>query len=432
MNKHAIGVRAEQIFAELSDKNLSPQRVQQLSAELDQLETASRNYGKALNLAGAADPYPNGDPGDAAGWGLPKLKTFGAPNAPRVAPQSPLQLDAQQTHALWQAARNKTPYRVEIGSKGLEHGGFMGDVRMKTPLAESGLNNQLPAIQIPGQRGNYGLPYEPFRVMSALPTVAMTGPGAAYLQHTGNTHEASGVAEGATKPSLGPVVTETFIKPQKIAGTIEATLEILQDHEEFAAFLPTELARSMYNQESLYLLQAGLEGGPSGAAFTGLLATSGILTREVGSDTPLDALNKAFVDLRTGTVFCEPDLVIVHPETLGALRREKDSMGRYILAADRGPGEIDQSGEEERIWGVRTVQTTQMPAGQALVMSIQQGAAVGWIRMGMMVEFNPYGGTVDGTELWSTNTYSWRADTRISLSVPRPAANNLVTGLPTS
>ena len=119
--------------------------------------------------------------------------------------------------------------------------------------------------------------------------------------------------------------------------------------------------------------------------------------------------------------------MIVHPLTLGALRRSKDTQNRYLLDLSRGPAALE-SGEEDRIWGVRVCQTTQIAAGTAIVMSVAAGGAVGWIRMGLTVEFNPYG---DGTGTgWATNTYSWRAEERISLSVPRPAAINVVTGLP--
>jgi hypothetical protein len=60
-------------------------------------------------------------------------------------------------------------------------------------------------------------------------------------------------------------------------------------------------------------------------------------------------------------------------------------------ATDRGPAELDQTGGSANIWGVWTIQSTQMPAGQALVMSVQLGAALDWIRMGMTVQWNPYG-----------------------------------------
>ena len=372
VNKAADEARLGEISTELdrllSNPNMSDKMAQHMNKLCDEgeaLRIQLKNLRAARQWAGSADLVPYGDAADAAGApAFPRTKMLGTGSAPRVAPLSPLQLDDHQIDALWQAARNKTPFRCEIGHKGLEHGdGFMGGIRTKAALTESGLNTQLPAIQIPGPRGNYGLTYEPWRVLSALPTVAMTGPSAAYLRHTGNANEATGVAEAGVKPSLGPTVTENFIKPQKIAGTVEATLEILQDHEEFADFLPTELARSVYNAESLYLLQANYAGGPTSTAFTGLLAISGTLTRTVATDSPLDALSKAFVDLRTGSAFAEPDLIIVHPATLGALRRTKDLQNRYLLDIARGPAGLDQTAESENIWGVLVQQSTQCPAG---------------------------------------------------------------------
>jgi hypothetical protein len=53
--------------------------------------------------------------------------------------------------------------------------------------------------------------------------------------------------------------------------------------------------------------------------------------------------------------------------------------------------------------------------------------------MGLELMYNPYGGTTDaGVDLWRTNQYSWRAEERISLSVPRPAAICVVTNLSTT
>lgn len=230
MQSH-IAAQAQRIYEELQQANISSMRVKEMSAQLDALEVQSRNYSKALSHGGSADPYPSGDPADGSGFAFPRMKKLlGVGDAPRVAPPSPLQLDDQQIDALWQAARNKTPFRAEIGQKGLEHSGFMGTVRDKTSLAESNLGGQqLPPVQNPGPRGNYGLAYEPFRILSALPTVAMTGPQAGYLVHHGNTREAAAVAELGTKPDLGPLVTEAYIKPQKIAGLVSASLEILQD-----------------------------------------------------------------------------------------------------------------------------------------------------------------------------------------------------------
>ena len=260
----------------------------------------------------------------------------------------------------------------------------------------------------------------------------MTGPSAAYLQHTTNTNEATRVAEGAAKPSLGPTVTENFIKPLKLAATVEASLEILQDHEQFAQWLPTELQRSVINAESLYLFQANASGGPTASEFNGLLGVSGTLSQDATGLTFADALSLSYVKIRTGSAFAEPDLVITSPVTAAAALRSKSTTGAYIFDVVRGPGGLNQQNEFD-VFGVRTVTSTQVPDGVAIVMSIQGGAAVGWIRMGLELMYNPYGGTTDaGADLWRTNQYSWRAEERISLSVPRPAAICVVTNLPTS
>jgi hypothetical protein len=119
--------------------------LQRLLDEGEELLAQSRTYQKALSMSDYASPNESGDP--AGNYAFPRVKMLGTGGAPRVAPLSPLQLDDQQMNALWQAARNKTPFRVEIGSKGLEHGLQLRD--KAGPLAESGLAGQ----QLPPRRG---------------------------------------------------------------------------------------------------------------------------------------------------------------------------------------------------------------------------------------------------------------------------------------
>ena len=428
--------RMRDILKELESPGCSRSRVAELSAEIESIEVADKNYTAAKRLAGSADPYPSGDPAHPA-YGVPggygngvQWKSFGLPSgAPQVPPPS-LELSSEQVKSLFDAAKAGVPYKVQLGQKD-----FASELRDKTagaPLTESGLNNQLPAIQVPGPYGQYLKPFEPFRLLAHIPTVAMTGPSAAYLQHTSNTNHAARVAEGAAKPSLGPVVTETFIKPMKIAATVEATMEILQDHEAFASWLPVMLQQEVINEESLYLFQANASGGPTAAEFDGLLAVSGTLSQDATGLAPADALSLAYTKIRTGSTFSEADLVVMSPTTASAILRSKSTTGAYIFDVVRGPGGLNQQNEFD-VFGVRTVTSTQVPDGTAIVMSIQGGAAVGWIRMGLELSYNPFGGTTDaGDDLWRTNQYSWRAEERISLSVPRPAAICVVTNLPTS
>jgi hypothetical protein len=57
---------------------------------------------------------------------------------------------------------------------------------------------------------------------------------------------------------------------------------------------------------------------------------------------------------------------------MGALRRYKDLNTRYQLELLQGARSINQTSEQETLWGVPCVQTTQQAAGR--------GSAVGAIR----------------------------------------------------
>jgi HK97 family phage major capsid protein len=371
-----------------------------------------------------------------AEFGVPTLRNK-AVGPVRSSPPTPLSLTGEQLKALYRAAEMRSPLSLEIKTKAY------------APVLESGLTGglgQLPPIIVPNRF--MSLPYEPSRISQYLPSAAMNGPSVAWLTHAGNATEATAVAEFGSKPDIGPAIQENVVKPTKIAGLVSVSLEAWQDYGDFGSWLPTELSRSLINTESNYLLNAGVSGGPTGATFNGLLATSGTLTRAVGTDTALDALNKSFVDLRVGPAFCEPDLVIVHPATIAALRREKDAQGRYILGLLAGPRELTADGAPpaaaapdanlggvipqgtstvvQDIWGVPIVESTQCPAGTAVVMSVRAGAAIFYVRLGMLLQFNPFGDAE-----WQQNIFSWRVEERVALAAPRPTAINILTGLPT-
>jgi HK97 family phage major capsid protein len=439
---HPAQIRLEELANEVARKQLAgtvtKQFMDRVEAETKELGVELATYEEALKYSGGASPRADGSvPAGHGDYGAPgygtgvQWKSFGLPSGVSQVPPTSLQPSAEQAKSLFDAARAGTPYKVQLG---LGQKDFASSLRQKAagaPLLESGLGGgQLPAIQVPGDRGAYGQPYEPFRLLSNIPTVGMTGPSAAYLQHTGNTNEAARVAEGGAKPSLGPTVVEQFVKPMKLAATIEASLEILQDHEQFAAWLPVELQHSVVNKESLYLLQANAPGGPTAPEFNGLLGTAGTLSQDGTGLTFADALSHAYVKIRTGSAYAEPDLVITSVATAAAALRTKSTTGAYIFDIVRGPGSLNQQNEFD-VFGVRTVVSSQCPDGTAIVMSVQGGAAVGWIRSALEIAFNPFGGTTDaGVDLWRTNQYSWRCEERISLSVPRPAAICVVDNLP--
>jgi hypothetical protein len=220
MNYHAAEARLKELTNEVArktlDGSLTNSFMDAVEAETEKLEIQMRNYKSALKYASAASPSEHGladaNPGDFDDVGI-SFKGFGPGMENRIRPTSIYEMDQTQIAALKQAAQQGTPFKVQIGSKGIEHG-FMGGVRSKAAVTEGGLTpNLLPPIQQYGPRGYWGLPYELTRVANFLPNVAMDGPGVAYFQHTANAAEAAYVAEGASKPDISPTVKEQYVRP---------------------------------------------------------------------------------------------------------------------------------------------------------------------------------------------------------------------------
>jgi hypothetical protein len=215
VDKEAAAARVEEICDELRSPNVSEARVKQLGTELDRIETAYRTKQAANRMASYASPAEWGRDGCNPGDTDNELafKGFAPGMENRIRPTSMYGIDKSQIGALKQAGLQGTPFRVSVGSKGLEHGYMGGQFRDKAAVTEGGLNNALPPIQQYGPLGFWGKPYELTRVANFLPNVAMDGPGIAYFQHTTNSVEAGYVAEAGLKPDITPTITETYVKP---------------------------------------------------------------------------------------------------------------------------------------------------------------------------------------------------------------------------
>ena len=447
MNKLAVKNRLREIAEEVQQKTIDFEAGHADRGQYHRFVARAHEEHKELTASlkayDQAAAYSGGTELDATiTQGPPGVADFG-----RIMAPSPMDLTPQQLSGLMHAAQHKTPYSVEIQPKS-----FRAGVQTKAAVTESGIGGSFGG-QLPPVQSLYavGLGYEPTRVADLLPGAAMPGPSATWLTHASNTNEAGIAAEGATKVDLGPSIAEHQVIPTKIAATVTTTLEAWQDTEkygegQFSQWLPVELTRSLINEESSVLLNA--VSGTGNATFNGILQTSGTLTRAQGSDSPLDCLAKSFVDLRVGSAFADPDLVLMHPATLGALRRAKDAEGRYILDLLAGPMSLTAFGQPStggpakepnaysvlpqgtpafsgNLWGAGIATTTQVAAGTAVVMSVKAGAGIFWQRLGLLIFFNPW-------SLMTSNEYFWVAEERIAFSCPRPSAINIVTGLPTS
>jgi HK97 family phage major capsid protein len=199
-------------------------------------------------------------------------------------------------------------------------------------------------------------------------------------------------------------------------------MEALDDFGTFMSFVPAELMRAIIDAETDMVLN----GTGSSPQMLGLLNTSGTLTRAIGSDTPIDCIRKAMNDLRVGTSFVKPNLILTHPTTWADLTLQKSTTGQYLL----NPNDANALGDLNSVFGCKVITNTYCPAGTAIVADSEWIYA--WTRRGLTVDVNAHGVDADGTNMWTQNAVSFRCEERIALGVARPTAVNIVTGLPSS
>ncbi|GAA4395710.1 phage major capsid protein [Tsukamurella soli] len=267
---------------------------------------------------------------------------------------------------------------------------------------------------------------EATRVSSLLPHVALDSPVYEYVVHESTSNPPALTAELATKPVIGFDLKVVTGKVQKLAGTYSHSWELARDYTSFVnEAIPSELTRALVNAESAFLLGAAVQDEPTGTTAPspdGLLGAAGLSATVPSTDTNpgspgLRAINKAVTTLRSGAAFAEADTIVLSPNTFGELRGAVDSMGRFILTEPAGNGEIP------KIWNLRVCTTTMIADGTALIFDSTQYAKVMVRDSITLVSSNV------GAELMSTNSIMHVIEERIGLSVPRPAAGLVLTGI---
>ncbi len=270
-----------------------------------------------------------------------------------------------------------------------------------------------------GAVGDYRLTPFPFlrdkaRVASLIPVESTEAPTVFYFRGSTGASAAAAVAEGAAKPESSPVWSQISAPVRKIAHYTRINDEVLADFSNFSQIVGQELLSGLIDAENAQLLTG------SGVApnLTGLLATTGILTRARGTDSNLDAVAKAKADLRVGASFTEPDAIVIHPTNLMAIQTAKDTQGRYITNDPAAVG-------PEQLFGMKVVATTKCTLGTALVGNFNEAARI-YLRQAPVVDVAPNGG---GTVEFISNQTLVRAEERLALAVQRPTSLISITGL---
>lgn len=382
-----------------SGRNMTNTQLDKLIAEYEELETVIKAANAAAPYAGAADMYPS----------QPATKGIG----PKWAPPSPLSATEDQWKSLFAATRSRVPgYSVTLGAKSGEGSDWsIGLKTTPTGLGEGTAGSLLPPRLLPNA---FPLRLEPDRVFSHFIGASADSQSVSWLQHTGNTGAAAVVPELEQKPRLGMQVESKSTEFSTIAVLQSFSRQLADDFGSWMSFVPTALTNALIDTETDQIVN-----GSGVGELRGLLNTSGVLERSKGSDTRIDALVKAFNDIRVGGAFANANLVLMHPTTWTAIKTSKDLNDRYILALNQ-PNEL---GSVDNIFGVQVISNTKVPEDVAIVMD-SSIAVLGWTRLGLELTFNQF-----GTWEFEHNALTYRLEERIGIGVQYPKAICVVDGL---
>jgi HK97 family phage major capsid protein len=253
------------------------------------------------------------------------------------------------------------------------------------------------------------------RLLDRLPALAISYPSYEYIRHSSTTGAAGITAEGAAKPEVVLVTTSQIATVVKIAAHFGISHEAISDFPTFLSYAHSEMTSQIQDAENSELLN----GSGTGGHVQGLMLTTGALTHTVSSETPIDAVAMSITQLRVGSSLATANLLVLHPTTWGALRRAKDSQGRYLINPD------PTAADGQRIWDVPVLITTTLAAGSGLLLDTNKFGKV-LVREGITVA------TGTNTDDFTKNIQRWVIEERLALAVERPTAVLTISGLPTS
>ncbi|MDH3045348.1 HK97 family phage prohead protease [Gordonia alkanivorans] len=270
-----------------------------------------------------------------------------------------------------------------IGTKALT---TSGQVTTDVPVAPTVIPTGRPAVSL----------------LDVIPTVRRNGPQYRYIRQISRALNAAAVAEGAEKPT-STMGTETVDGNVSVVAHLSEPLDkfVLADAPQLQRFVADEL---LYGLDVAIQAQV-LTGTGVGANQTGILATSGVQVQTFDTSA-IVSIRKAMT--KAEALGYTPGVAVLRPEDWEAIELTATSDD---AVAFRGVP-IDLL--ERKIWGLRVVLNTALPAKTGLVLD---PAAVSIDHLGQVdVEWDGSG------DLFSHNQVQARVETRIGVSVYAPAA----------
>lgn len=209
------------------------------------------------------------------------------------------------------------------------------------------------------------------------------------------------------KPESDYTFTLQTTNVRTIATWIAASRRVLQDAPQLQNYIDNDLTQML----RIALENQVISGNGTGENFTGILNTSGILTRTQGSgsralvgDTVADTIRRSITDVMLQ--FYTPNVVVLNPTDAESVELTKDSTGQYVQVIDAATG---------RIWRVAHVETAALTAKTGLVGDLKMAATL-WDRSQLEIRVG------EPNDFFLRNAVAILAELRAAFAVVRPSA----------
>ncbi|MDL9944979.1 HK97 family phage prohead protease [Gordonia sp. ABSL11-1] len=240
-------------------------------------------------------------------------------------------------------------------------------------------------------------------ILDVVPTERRTAPTYRFIRQASRALAAAAVAEGDEKP-VSAMGTQTIDNTVSVIAHLSEPIDkfVLADAGQLVKFVTDEM---LYGLDVAVQAQV-LNGTGTGANQTGLLNTSGIQVQAFATNV-LTSVRKAITAQEA--LGYAPSVLVIRPDDWEAL----ELLATTDAALSYRGVPLDQG--ERRIWGLRAVLSTALPAKTALVLD-PNAVSVDTVG-GIDVEWSTESG-----ELFARNQVQLRVEGRFGVSVYQPSA----------
>lgn len=215
--------------------------------------------------------------------------------------------------------------------------------------------------------------------------------------------------EGLVKHENAVTFTTANSTIRTLATFIKASRQALDDFGELEGFLRSDLPYYVNRQEETQLLSGDNAGDNLNGLITQASAFNTALLAASLGWTRIDMVGAAIQQIGIADEI-DPGFIILNRSDWWAIRRTKDSFGRYILGDPQTKG-------NPTLWDLSVVPTNSIASGTWLVGSGESAAAEIRDRMEMEVLIS-----TEDSDNFQRNLITVRAEKRMCLAVKRPAS----------